>query len=398
MDTATGELAPDPVAVGPRFAIAPDGETGNPAGLVLQPDGSLIAARIGAEGAIFMRRFSVSGTPLGEDLEIIGAEVDNFHLSSGPNGDLVATWDLRNTGNKAWARRFDSMGQAIGDAFEVDESSPLDDHHVSPAAVAADGSFTVSWNRPQSADDHELLGRHFDSTGIAVGSPFVISSGTRSHRGSQIRWLPSSEQVVVWHGSEGMRGRNLNSAGLPIGADFEITSRSIYTGVHDEYMDTRVQSNGDFVVAWSILDSSYYGSYTSGAAFTSVGSPLPALNGLDRTGIDYDTAGSAKAISTPDDGFLIVWAAFNWMTTSRDRLEVRRYDQSRSLAQSFQIPTSGRSYRVEATARDQDFVISWGPWSEVNGFEKSTQRYTFNYLFADGFESEDLSRWSSDTP
>ena len=344
-----------------------------------------------------MRRFSISGTPLGEDLEIIGAEVSNFHLSSGPNGDLVATWDLRNAGNKAWARRFDSMGQAIGDAFEVDESSPLDDDHISPAAVAADGSFTVSWNRTQGAEDHELLGRHFDSTGSAVGSPFVISSGTRSHRGSQIRRLPSSEQVVVWYGPEGMRGRNLSVSGLPIGADFGITAQSVATGVHDEYMDIRAQSNGDFVVAWPTTDSSYYGSYTAGAAFTSVGSPLPALNGLERTGIDYDTAGSAKAISTPDDGFLIVWAGFNWMTVTRDRLEIRRYDQSRSLAQSFQIPTSARSYRVETSARDQDFVISWGPWSEVTGFEKSTQRYTFDYLFADGFESQDLSRWSWST-
>ena len=290
-ETATGEPAPDPVAVGPRFSIASIGETGNPAGLALQPDGSLIAARIvGAGGAIVMRRFSISGTPLGEDLEIIGAEVDNFHLSSGPNGDLVATWDLRNAGNRAWARRFDSMGQAIGDAFEVDESSPPDDHYVSPAAVAADGSFTVSWNRNQGADDHELLGRHFDSTGSAVGSPFVISSGTQSLRGSQIRRLPSSEQVVVWYGPERMRGRNLSAAGLPIGADFGITSQSVSTGVHFEYMDIRAQSNGDFVVAWPTRDYSNYGSYTTGAAFTSVGSPLPALDGLDRTDIDYDDA------------------------------------------------------------------------------------------------------------
>jgi hypothetical protein len=98
--------------------------------------------------AVFGRRFSSSGSPLGGDFQVnvttLGQQ-DSPEVAIEGDGDFVVVWDGQGAGGQygVFARRFASGGGAIGDEFQVSTTAEA---NTAAVAARASGQLVVAWH------------------------------------------------------------------------------------------------------------------------------------------------------------------------------------------------------------------------------------------------------------
>ncbi|MCG8457812.1 MAG: hypothetical protein MI919_16170, partial [Holophagales bacterium] len=261
--------------------------------------------------------------------------------------------------------------------------------------VEPDGGFLATWTRrlPSDPPVSRVLSRRFDSQGQAVGDEISVTGWPPQARAAAVERRPSSDFVIVWQGKYpeipgylSMAGTLLDGSGEPTMTPFQIGDTAASTPLSKKAGDVAVQSDGSFVVAWR--SPNYYGAYSDVARFSPAAAPLPDPDFGEPTLNDYLGDWSTRLISTPDDGFLVVWSRWAFWQDPQTTLGWQRFHSDGSLGQSFEIDTSQRGYYTRITRRDEDFVIAWEDEGVV------AQRFTFEYLFADGFEDAGTGAWA----
>lgn len=107
-----------------------------------------------------------------------------------------------------------------------------------------------------------MQGRRFDSAGSPIGDEFQVNSFTTGdQRRAEVATYSDGRFVVVWHsdGSYGtdnsglsIQGQRFNSTGVPLG-EFQVNS---YTLSNQVYPSVAMQPNDGFVVTWASVGSS----------------------------------------------------------------------------------------------------------------------------------------------
>ncbi|RMH16157.1 MAG: hypothetical protein D6696_18845 [Acidobacteria bacterium] len=176
--------------------------------------------------AVLGRLFDGLGMPVGTIFRINRRGEARFPaVDAGDDGTFVVAWsgsDGHGSDFRPHARLFDGFGMPVGRVLRFGSSG---DAKPPAVAVAADGTFLVSWG--DRRDD--VAARLFDGIGMPLGKIFRVNA---SRAGDQLTPAASANPdgtfSVVWErdpGSGGHRavfGRRVSSIGMPLGLELQI--------------------------------------------------------------------------------------------------------------------------------------------------------------------------------
>ena len=389
---AAVSLAQQPAPLGDEFQVTTT--SGSPTLPAVAADGAgnfvvvWQSALDGSASGVFARRFDAAGAPLGPEFQVnsytTGAQRRPAVAMNG-SGAFVVVWESGNAqdGSDAgvFGQRYDAAGNAVGAEFRVAVAT-FGTQWLASVGMAGDGSFVVAWDgHTQAAAYRAVHGRRFDASGNAVGGDFFVTW----FAGYTAMSMNNAGEFVV--GTSGMRGRRFDASANALGPDFPLeTSPYVFARP-----SIAIDATGAFVATWARA------AYVVGRSFDASGNggPLFAVNSY--------TTGEQRLPSVaafPSGEFVVVW--WDQSPTGNSDTFGRRFDAAANpMGPDFRInayTTGGQLGGVVAATASDTFVVAWEnlPPSPP-GRNIVARRWTMtpDLIFADGFESGDLTGWSA---
>jgi hypothetical protein len=349
------------------------------------------------------RRFTAAGVPRDLGLGSVNSYTTGSQQASAvaadANGNFVVTWESYQDGSEwgIFGQRFDFFGARLGGEFQVNTYTTGRQYH-SGVASDANGNFVVVWGSiGQDGSNTGIFGQRYDASGAPLGVEFPVNTyTTQAQGGPAVAADAAGNFVVVWtslfqDGSvEGVFGQRFDPSGVRVGGEFRVNT---YITGNQAAPSVAMDPSGRSVVVW--------GSFQQvGTTFSVFGQRYDAAGVLQGGEFQVNTTTSSnqlgQKVSMDETGaFTVVWYA-----TGGSGLDVfgQRFDASGAKkGAEFRVnsyTTSGQSFPAVARAPDGDFVVAWDSDQDGSGYGIFGQRYG-DILFEDGFESGDLSRWTS---
>jgi hypothetical protein len=300
--------------------------------------------------------------------------------SLGQDGDAFGTF----------ARRYNQAGSPVGSEFLVNIFT-TNSQHVPSVAMDAAGDFVITWSSEGQDDDSTFQGnvfaRRYSSTGSPISSEFRVNTYTTDTQyASRIAMDAAGDFVITWLSREqdgnnlGVYAQRYGSTGSPIGTEFRVNT---YTDSKQDSPAIAMDSNGDFVITWMsyIEDGSSYGIYAQ--RYSSTGSPVGTEFRVNTYTSRYQTF---PTIAMDSDGdFVVAWSSGDVYAGEGQEgdyygIYAQRYGSTGSpVGTEFHVNTytsSWQFYPSAAMDSDGDFVITWGSYLQLgNGYEVYAQRY-----------------------
>jgi hypothetical protein len=357
------------------------------------PDGAFLVAWQGpdADGAgIHARRFDSLGHALGDEFPVNTATAQNQTKPSAAvdgSGRAVVVWQgADESANGVYAQRYDAEGAPAGAEFAV---NTLTDLSQSAPVVASDatGGFVVAWtDTVHDGDSLGVFARRFDALGAPLDqSEFLVNAGFVI--GSQLAPAVASAGaggfVIAWSSTEDdtqtqhVYARRYAAEGNPRGAPFEVTSEAAPGGPAVEPA-VAVAADGSFVIAWQGGDSG--GGPGSRVYATRYDAAGAAVGPVITVATLPTTDPAAPAIaSDPDGNFILTWHAAGPGGAGLD-VHARGYDASGSPeGDAFLVNTTtagDQAAPVVATNPDRQSVVVWqSPGEDGDGLGIYARRY-----------------------
>ena len=360
----------------------------------------------GSNPGVFGRRFNASGVPQGSEFRVNTYTTGN---QAGPgvardvNGNFVVVWNGNyqdGSGFGIFGQRINASGTAQGSEFRLNTYTT--GNQSGPAVVSdANANFVVVWQSYlQDGSSYGIFGRRFNAGGVAQGSEFRVNTYTTGFQDFPALALGvSGNFVVVWEslGEDGsvfgVFGQRLDASGTPQGGQFRVNS---YTTGNQGGPAVASDANGNFVVVWQSAGQDGDGYGVFGQRFDASGAAQASEFRIN----SYTTNDQVLAgVSSDAHGnFVVVWGSYG-EDGSNLGIFGRRFNASGTPQGSeFRVntyTTSGQRSPALASSPDGDFVVVWqGNNQDGSGYGVFGQRYG-DLIFEDGFESGDLTRWSS---
>ena len=215
------------------------------------------------------RRFASDGSMLGDQFQTesqpsgggVGGVVGRPSVAFGPDDGFVVSWTSYvsvGDGN-IQARRFDSVGDPMGDQFLVNSFTDQN-QTLSAVAIGPDGTSLVTWQSWGSFDSdssqYSIQGQLYASNGTAMGDQFQINTYTTLHQEQPTVTLGDDEIVVLWesegsNGSDAVRysiqGQRYYTDGSRKGGQFQVNS---YVISDQRLPALAIDADGDLVATW----------------------------------------------------------------------------------------------------------------------------------------------------
>jgi hypothetical protein len=319
---------------------------------------------------IFGQRYDRSGNPLGVEFQINTYTADDQNrpaVATDGNGNFVVAWtskDQDGSGRGIYARRFDSSGTPVGAEFLVN-ATVAGNQDQAAAAMAANGSFVITWKSDQSGTKNDIYARRYDATGVAQGSEFLVNVNvTNTQDLPAVAMDAAGNFVIAWKTNDsgsgigkGVIARRFDATGTPLSGEFTVNTTD--TGDQDKPA-LAMAGNGTFVITWvsNNQDGSGRGVYaqryaSSGAA---LGSEFrvntTTSNDQDWPSVGMDATGA----------FTIAWASSN-QDGSGKGIFAQRYDSSgTAVGGEFRANgTTDNDQKLPAVAMSAvgDLVVVW---------------------------------------
>ncbi|MCH9646841.1 MAG: hypothetical protein K0U98_01305 [Deltaproteobacteria bacterium] len=295
---------------------------------------------------LYFKPFNADGTAAGEtEIATIRFQEDNSlgGVAMTPMGSFILAWNGCCEGPD-WGvstRFVDSSGTPEPEpVFQVDRISRPD------VAAAPDGGFFLAWRQDG------LQGQWLTDRGSAVGSPIPLISAPVTGLSTPVaRFQPDGTGLALLSsrtpGFVEILGRRVSRQGVPLGTEFPVMSPPIASG-SNFYLDAAVLHNGEFVAVWQReLDGGIPGPFMA-RHFSREGQPLSTPISLDLPTFSEEIGPHVAAIGI--DSLVLTWLNTDGRDGSDSGIFAQRYDITRDS------------------------------------------------IFADGFESGDLSAWPLSVP
>lgn len=281
--------------VGPDVAVA--------------PDGSFVVVWL-TQGAgastVSGRCFDENGVPRGDEFVVNEAATlwrEHARVDMDAAGNFVVVWDERpeenNTGLGVHAKLFDEACGARGSAFRLDETDALYQPSVD---MIPDGRFVVVWRTYYRG----VEGRRFDSLGNPVGD--VFHAGPDDWIGIPEVAATDAGMVLTWIEMDNWP----DSYAQLFDADANPVTAPFMVNEHKTGSQTRptplMRSDGSFVLTWESehQDEPAYSSYGVYArTYSAAGEPL-----VEEFRVNTSTRNDQKNNSTDmmaSGNFVVVW-------------------------------------------------------------------------------------------
>ncbi|MBW4516724.1 MAG: calcium-binding protein [Timaviella obliquedivisa GSE-PSE-MK23-08B] len=296
---------------------------------------------------VHARIYQANGTAVGGEF-LINQDTDgdqyNSAIATSANGKFVVTWvsnaDLIDVENGVRARVFNSDGTAFGNEFQV--NSVIAGNQLKPSvAMADDGSFVIVWeSQAQDGEGAGVFGQRYTAAGVRQGTEFQINEITaKDQKTASVAMAADGSFVVTWTSDEGaingneIYARRYDAAGVAIGNEFRVLNPGATSGIMGNQRDSIVTmtDGGGFIITWTsddgtLGDSSGSGVYARRFDAAGLAIEAPFLVNTGQTLLNQDNASIAANAS---GDFIVAW-------TSQDQ------DGSASgvFAQGFTIPLS----------------------------------------------------------
>ncbi len=401
--------------------------TGNQTGarIAAAADGGFVVVwnSIGSAGndpdySVQVRRFLSDGSGLGEDFQVnTYTSDDQWRPSVGisPGGDFVAVW--QSTGSPAddndisiQGRRFASDGSAQGDQFQINEYTTASQAYPA-VALDGDGNFIVVWasfGGVIDTDSASIQARRYQSDGTPSGGQFLVNHYTTSYQISPAVAMNSTGSFIVSWVSDGSFGtdnaetsiqaRRFSSDGSPLGDQFQVNEQFDLAQFNPS---TAMNENGEFIVVWNdFLSLQSSSNNIQGMRFDSSG----AASGNQFQINTYSTGSQQWPQTTMGDTHIVVTWQSEGSPGTHDfgqSIQARRLMVDGSpLGDQFQVNTFTMldQTRPSVSSGPQGSFVVWSGFPpQGSTYEIYGQRYAHE-IFKDGFESGDLSAWSTTIP
>ena len=286
-------------------------------------------------------------------------------VSADASGDFVVVWTSQQDGVKGvFGQRFDSSGVPLGSEFLV--SAYTTQHflqrNLPRVASGPSGDFVVVWESVGfDGSGLGVVGQRYSSSGDPLGPHFVVNAGTTGYQyGADVASDGSGNFVVAWESVAGgsIKARRYAAGGAPLGPEFFVSASGGQPAV-------AADPAGNFVVAWHQPSTGIYA-----RRFASSGAPLGSAFKVSQ--YPAETTIEAAVASDAAGNFVVVWSPWYDYTSG---ISGRRYASSGApLAPEFRVnaPTGGHHAPSVASDPAGNFVVVWlgGPGPQILG-----QRY-----------------------
>jgi hypothetical protein len=287
-------------------------------------------------------------------------------LDADQSGNVVVVWESQNGfGSANWtifAKRYSAAGAPVGGEIQVSQGTSGSQHRPS-VAVDPLGNFVVAWEVPgRDGSGNAVVARRFDAAGNPLGDEFLVNQTTA---GNQERpWVDRDAQgnfVVAWQGDgppgtpAGVFARRFNAAGGALTNELRVSTSGLWFS--DGFNVFRgpvvaLAPDGRFVVVWQSGHEGRWVVY--GQRHAADGQKVGAEFRVGATVAGHQI--QPAVTMQPNGGFVAVWAQ----------------NEAASGANE--------------TCCSDVWARAFPPFGTGAGGD---------LIFEDGFETGDLSRWSS---
>lgn len=258
------------------------------------------------------QRLSSNGTPLGSEFRISGTSettVDNPAVSADASGRFVVVWESQISGTDAArcirGQRYDADGTALGGIIDIGlAASSAKACTIPDVAMAADGSFIVTWTVDGAADGagKAVYARRFDSDGNPLAAAFLVNTTTSGDQHNARAAVDATGRALISWVGDGVGGAKgvflcrFASDGAPLSAETRVNT----TASKLTQPDIAVGGDGGFILVFGADDWS-----VRGQLFDASGVKTGGEFRIDPQG------GEIPAVATAADGdYVVTWGKF----------------------------------------------------------------------------------------
>jgi Ca2+-binding RTX toxin-like protein len=181
-------------------------------------------------------------------------------------GNFVVTWFSPDSNNgEIFARRFSSTGSPIGNEFKVSGSSSFA-YSAPSVAMRSDGSFAIAYVKINNDTDGntDVLLQTYDADGIAQGTAATVNTTLTGDQAEPAIAVAGTSYVVAWSdnsaGEASVFHRVYTASGSSLSLQLQSNQDSI--GSRSRPRVTGDGSNGNYAVAWTQQESGAFFSST----------------------------------------------------------------------------------------------------------------------------------------
>ncbi len=258
-------LAADGQTLTPSFQVNSTlrGEQSAPT-VAMSNDGAFVVAWAGRgpgdKEGVFVQRYTAAGVAQGGETlanQTVGGNQSEPAIAIAADGSFVVSWSGVGTGDVSgvFLRRFSSSGEALGG--EVLVNSETADHQSSPSITFdVAGNLVVAWqSRHQDGSDWGVYAQRFDSAGARLGSESQLNATTEASQSApDVAADPEGGVVVAWQSrgqdgdSWGVVARAFDETATPAGEEVILNDT---TEGHQEGVSIAVAADGQWLASWS---------------------------------------------------------------------------------------------------------------------------------------------------
>ena len=355
---------------------------------------------------VFGQRYDLAGSPSGSEFQI------NSYTTGGQSspgvaaqglGNFVVVWASQGqdgSGSGVFGQRYDPAGTPIGTEFQINTYTT--GYQVFPA-VAADGSgnFIVAWTSDsQDGSSYGVFGQRFNSAGAPIGSEFQVNTFTTGYqRLPAVAADALGNFVVAWDSTSqdgsnrGVFGQRFDSVGTAMGSEFQVNS---YTTGSQYDLATAADDSGNFVVVWTSNGQDGASLGVFGQRYDLAGSPLGSEFQVNSHTPANQRFPTVSAVASGD--FVVAWMSHAQDGSSYGVFGQRFNSAGGPVGSEFQVNSytiNAQSTPAASADASGNFVLTWMSTGQDGASDGVFgRRLTFSF-FSDGFELGDACAWSA---
>ena len=291
-------------------------------------------------------------------------------------GDYVIAWVTHPTSSDAdvVAQRYNRFGVPMGTVIPVNTYTA--GLQVSPS-VAMDpyGNFVVVWSGPGPEDDSGVYARRFDSLGNAQGTQFLVNQGWKKFVQDMasvtmdgigdfaITWTSNGKDLK--DNSSAVMVRAYNFRGQAVTGEVQVNTTVTR---RQEASDVAMDAVGNFVVTWASdqQDGSSWGIYSR--RFNAKGKALAGEVRVNANSKDKQT--DAQIAMDSAGNYAITWSSYHVAANQFDIYE-RRFTNKGAALDKIDVRVNQTTFLSQITpdismSRDGKYVVVWASASQDN--------------------------------
>lgn len=292
------------------------------------------------------------------------------NIASLSDGGFVVIWVSNGQdgdGPGVYGQRFDSAGNAVGDEFQVNTYTLLDQDNPSVVGLS-DGGFVVAWeSNLQDGSGRGIYGQSFNFDGTPTGDEFQINTATfASQANPQLESSSDGGFVVIWHSSDGsgdgIFGQRFDAAGNAVGVEFQINTNT----VNSQFFGSVAGLNdGGFIVTWSSRGQDGSGLGIFGQRFNIDGTAVGTEFQVNTVTANDQFISSVAGLG--DGGYVVTWESLFQDGSSWGIFGQRFNADGTPSGEEFQVNTftSGVQRTPFVTGlSDGGFLVTWNSFGQ----------------------------------